>query len=622
MCGIAGFVGPGDRADIARMTGALAHRGPDGEGFFSDESRALFLGHRRLAVIDVEGGAQPMWTADGALGVIFNGEIYNFVELRAELELRGRRFATDHSDTEVLLHGYAEWGEDLPLRLNGMFAFCIYDRVRGRLFIARDRFGEKPLYYAQQNGLFAFASELSAIARHSRFSARLDVRSLQKLMAHGFLPAPNAIFRDCRKLPGGSTLTLDLASGAIAVKPYWRFTLETDDSWLHRREEDLVEELRALVFRAVERRLAADVPLGFFLSGGIDSSAVLAAAARVRDPAELQTFTIGFTEASYDESDHARSVAAAIGAQNVVRKLDLDAARGMALPVLARLDEPMGDASILPTYLVGALARERVTVALSGDGGDELFAGYDPFQALAPAQIYRELVPPPIHWLARRAMAAAPISTRNMSLDFKLRRTLAGLSWPPELWNPVWLGPLDPGDIGAAFEDPLDPEDLYSEALTEWRRDPKASLVDRTLGFYTSFYLPDGILQKVDRATMMSSLESRAAFLDNDLAAFCQRLPHQWKFRNGQKKYLLRKAMEGLVPDAIVRRPKKGFGIPTASWLRTFPTDAPLAPVEGVRMDWTAAAWRDHRAGRKDWRLFLWAWLSLQTFDQGRLAAA
>lgn len=613
MCGIAGFVGPGDRDDLKAMTDALAHRGPDGWGAYHNEESAVFLGHRRLAILDVAGGAQPMWNADQSIGIVYNGEIYNHEDLRRELEARGYVFRSDHSDTEVLVHGYAAWGEDLPARLNGMFAFCIFDRRRQRLFLARDRFGEKPLYFGQQGGLFLFASELSSIACHRGFETRLSGRSLQKVMAYGFLPAPNAILENCQKLPGGSWASFDLASRRLTTHAYWRFELTPNRGLLERPEGELVEELRGHLGQAVRRRMISDVPLGFFLSGGLDSSAVLAAAAQHRDPTSLRTFTIGFHEPSFDESSYAARVAETLGARNDVAWLSLEAARGLAQSVLSRLDEPLGDASVLPTYLLARFARQHVTVALSGDGGDELFAGYDPFKALAPAQFYSSVVPRPLHQILRGAVNALPVSRRNMSLDFRLKRTLSGLSYGPSLWNPIWLAPLEPAHLAHLFEEALSPEELYSEALEVWARDRSSSMVDRTLAFYTNLYLQDDILTKVDRATMMSSLESRAVLLDNDLVAFCQRLPHELKVKNGQRKYLLKRAMQGILPQDIIDRPKKGFGIPTASWLRSLPAEPPLAAIPGVRMDRVGTAWDEHRRGAKDHRLFLWSWLSLQS---------
>jgi asparagine synthase (glutamine-hydrolysing) len=352
VCGIAGFAGAGDRADLERMTTALAHRGPDGEGYYVDEAAAVFLGHRRLAIIDLATGDQPMWNADQTVGVIFNGEIYNHVELRTELVRRGHRFRSDHSDTEVLVHGYREWGEDLPLKLNGMFAFVIYDRTRGRLFAARDRFGEKPFYYSHRPGFFAFASELAALASHGRVDRSLDTRALQKLFAYGYIPAPNAALKGARKLPGGSWLSFDLASGELSVRSYWRFSIEPDHSLTDADEPRLIEECAALLTQAAQRRLMSDRPLGVFLSGGLDSSTILAILAERGGVEHLSSFTIGFNEASFDESAHARTVADFLGTAHHERRLDMDLARELAPSVLARLDEPMGDASILPTHLL------------------------------------------------------------------------------------------------------------------------------------------------------------------------------------------------------------------------------------------------------------------------------
>lgn len=613
MCGIAGFVGKGNRDDILAMTSALRHRGPDGEGFFVDETAPIFLGFRRLAIVDIAGGNQPMWNEDGTVGVVFNGEIYNHVELRRELVAAGHVFRSSHSDTEVLVHGFEQWGEDLPGRLNGMFAFAVYDRPRRRLFLARDRFGEKPIYYSWRRGLFAFASELQAMTRHPDVSRAVNIRALQKFFAYGYLPAPNALYEDSHKLPSGCHLTFDIASEAIRAVRYWRFEIAPDEGLDDRAEEALAEELRHLLLQAGRRRLMSDVPLGVLLSGGIDSSSVLAAAASELPSDQIETFTIGFTEPSFDESSEARAVATAFRTRHREEILDLSAARGIMPEVLSRLDEPLGDASILPTFLLCRFARSRVTVALSGDGGDELFAGYDPIKALRLAQFYNQLVPRPLHRGLRSLAALLPSSSRNMSLDFKIRRSLAGLSYPQALWNPVWLGPVEPDIMADLFNEPIAAEELYEEAISLWNRDPRQSLLDRTLEFYTNLYLQDDILMKSDRASMMASLEARAVFLDNDVVTFCQRLPGRFKYRNGERKYLLKKAMAPLVPRQVLSRRKKGFGIPLAKWLRAMPITPPLAPVSGVKLPWVEKCWREHRAGRSDHRLFLWSWLSFQS---------
>jgi asparagine synthase (glutamine-hydrolysing) len=334
--------------------------------------------------------------------------------------------------------------------------------------------------------------------------------------------------------------------------------------------------------------------------------------ARHRAPETLDTFTIGFNEPSFDESGHARDVAAAIGSRHHERILDFDQARGLIGPVLARLDEPSGDASILPTYLLSAFARESVTVALSGDGGDELFAGYDPFAALAPASWYDRLVPKPVHLVMRHMVEMLPRGTSNMSLDFRLRRALMGMSYDPGVRLPVWMSPLEPARIGALFDAPMSTEELYSEAIEAWDNARATNPVDRTLEFFTNFYLQDDILAKTDRASMMVSLEARAVFLDNDVVDFCARLPHGYKYRRGVRKFLLRHAAKGLVPDAVLTRPKKGFGIPFARWLRQMPPAPPLGAIPGMRPDWIARRWTAARAGDADERLLLWSWLSLQ----------
>ncbi len=285
--------------------------------------------------------------------------------------------------------------------------------------------------------------------------------------------------------------------------------------------------------------------------------------------------------------------------------------------MLARLDEPLGDASLLPAHLLSAFAKEKVTVALSGDGGDELFAGYDPFVALRLAALYHATMPRASHRAIRRLADLLPVSQTNMSLDFRIRRALMGLSHGPELWLPVWMAPLDPKDTAALFDAPLRIEEVYDEAIGSWEQAAGKSPVDRALEFFTRFYLQDDILMKSDRAAMMCSLETRAVFLDNDLVEFCRKLPHRFKFRRGQRKYLLKKVARSLLPDAIVGRKKKGFGIPLAKWLREFPEVPPLAPIPGVRTDFARRAFAEHRSARADHRLFLWSWLAIQAFACG-----
>jgi asparagine synthase (glutamine-hydrolysing) len=655
MCGIAGFVGPGDRGVLQRMTDAIRHRGPDAEGHWIEESTGVHLGFRRLSIIDLSGGSQPMWTADGALGVTFNGEIYNHVALRKELQAAGCQFLTDHSDTEVLLHAYRQWGDSFVERLNGMWAFVIYDRARKRLFGSRDRFGKKPLYYFHEGECFGWASELPALLGHPQCPRDVSSLSLKKYFAYGYIPAPRSIYERVWKLPGGHSFSHDLTSRELKIGRYWEFVLENVDNGKAATEfssvEPLCEEIRATLERAVQRRLMSDVPLGVFLSGGIDSSAIAALAAKHVPAGQLNTFAIGFNEPSFDESAHARFVAERLGTRHREEILDLDKSVALLPEIISKLDEPLGDGSLLPTYLLSRFTRQHVTVALGGDGGDELFAGYDPFRALQKAERYAKLVPRPVHEAIRLVAARLPVSHENMSLDFKIKRTLMGLSYPPPLWNAVWMSALEPRDLAqlfretptvAALSERRGPavaalserrgsssgemtalgqrryssylEEIYSEAIESWDRCQQPNVIDRALQFWTNLYLQDGILAKVDRASMMNSLEARSPFLDIEFVDLARRIPWQLKLRGGTTKWILKKALAPLLPREIIQRPKKGFGMPIGRWLRegrfefdharTFPhLDVAFAERKHAA----------HMSGKSDERLFLWSyWLLSQ----------
>lgn len=607
MCGIAGFAGIGQQEDLMAMIRMLVHRGPDAEGVWYDKEKGVYLGHRRLSIIDLEGGAQPMWTSDAAIGIVFNGEIYNHQELRGELEKVGYRFLTDHSDTEVLLHGYGKWGKDLPQKLNGMWAFALYDRIRNELFLSRDRFGKKPLFYSLQNGTFAFASELSAIVKHKNIKSNVSTKSLRKYFAYGYIPAPHSLYENIYKLPGGCNLVLKLPEISYSVYKYWDFVIEPFERIQKNSEREWEERIRALLLRAVEYRLMSDVPLGIFLSGGIDSSSIAAFAVQISGKEKVKSFSIGFEEASFDESFYSRKIASFLGTAHYLETLSIEAEESRLFEIVKKLDEPMGDSSLFPTYLLCREARKHVTVVLGGDGGDELFAGYDPFQALRFAELYSRIVPKPVHLGIRMLSARLPTSHQNISLDFKIKRVLRGLSYHKKLWNPVWLGPLEPSELEELFEEPIDIEEVYSEAIEQWDACLQKNIIDKTLQFYTKLYLQDNILTKVDRASMMHSLEVRAPYLDINLVNFVRHIPHQYKFRNGQTKYILKKALEPLLPHEILYRPKKGFGVPIGRWFKEgrlgFDDEilsANFAP------QFLRKRFAEQQKGSHDHRLYLW----------------
>jgi asparagine synthase (glutamine-hydrolysing) len=603
MCGIAGFTGNGSMKVLEQMTRALAHRGPDGEDFRFDSP--VYFGHRRLAIIDPEGGRQPMSTPDGHYSIVFNGEIYNFLELREELERDGYRFSTDHSDTETLLLGYARSREKILPLLNGMWAFVIYDRIEKILFGARDRLGKKPLYYFHRGTDFGFASELTALLRHPGAPKSVSQISLQKYFAYGYIPAPRTVIQGIWKIPAGHWFRFDIETGQLTIEKYWDYEAEPDDSI--RSEEEAAEELSTILATAVGRRLVSDVPLGMFLSGGIDSSAMAAYA--VKEIPDLKTFTIGFEEPSFDESAHAKRVADHLGTSHFVRRLSLEKSKELLPSIIDRLDEPMGDASLLPTYLLCAFAREQVTVALAGDGGDELFCGYDPFKALRRADLYSKLVPKPIHYCIRLLASHLPVSHRNISFDFKVKRTLRGLSFPQKIWAPVWMGPLEPKELTELFNQKVDPEELYSEAIELWENCRQTDLVSRTQQFFIKLYLQDCILTKVDRASMMNGLEVRAPFLDIDVVNFARKLPNHFKFRNGETKWILKKALEPLLPKSILYRAKKGFGVPIGQWFldgSIMQLSEQRKTYAQYRMEYFQRKLHEHRIGKTDYRLYLW----------------
>ena len=609
MCGIAGYIGQTESPVLSEMMAALAHRGPDGEGIWIDKEKKAFLGHRRLSIIDLAAGSQPMTTMDDQLVVTYNGEIYNHAELRTVLEKRGHRFKTDHSDTEVLLYGYREWGPAFLDRLNGMWAFAIYDAAKNEVFLARDRFGKKPLFYYLDERTFVFASELTSLRRHPAVPREIDPVALQKYFAYGFIPAPWSLLAGVRKLPAGHWMKVSARTLASEIRRYWEFEIDPFETIPKNPERVWGEELVHRLDEAVRCRLQADVPVGVFLSGGIDSTTITTLAAK-HHPL-IESFSIGFEEKSFDERAFARLGAETARTRHHEEILSPDTFLQWALATATKLDEVMGDNSILPMVLVSRLARQNVKVVLSGDGGDELFAGYDPFRALKPAQLYSGVSSGILHQAIRSVADRIPVSHANMSLDFKLKRMLRGLSYPERCWLPAWMGPLDPEEIGQLFGKKPDPEDLYSEAISAWNHPSATNDVDRATQFYIRLYLQDDILVKTDRASMFHGLEARSPFLDINVVELARKIPASYKLRSGISKYILKEAVRGLIPDTVINRPKKGFGSPIGKWFKA--GDLKLndsGKLDGIDWSWVERRLGEHRAGKRDERGMLWcAWL-------------
>jgi asparagine synthase (glutamine-hydrolysing) len=573
MCGIAGFLyadptRPADRGVLKAMGDAIAHRGPDAEGFWAEPGVGLV--HRRLSIIDLAGGDQPIGNEDGSVQVVFNGEIYNFQELRAGLEARGHRFRT-RSDTEVLVHLYEEHGDDLVTRLRGMFAFALWDRPRRRLLLARDRLGIKPLYYYRDAQRLVFGSELKAILAHPGVPREVDLPALEDYLAFGVVPAPRAIFRGTAKLPPAHVLAAR-AGEAGPPRRYWQLRLEPDET---RAPQEWLEAIRAKVEEASRCHLVADVPVGAFLSGGLDSSVVVASCAgATRGP--LQTFSIGFAEESFSELPYARAVARQFGTRHVEEVVTSDAV-SLLDELTHYYDEPFADSSAVPTFLVSRLASRSVKVVLSGDGGDEAFGGYSRYvhdlreaalRRRLPAWFRRALGPvgrlwPKADWLPRPLRAKTLLT--NLSLD-------PGSAYANTLElcrQPLRRRLLAPGLAGRL--NGHEPERLIrdSHALA-----PADDALGGMLAADVAVVLPDDFLVKVDRASMAHGLEVRPPLLDHELMELAARIPSRYKVRGGETKWALKEAYRDRLPPEAVRRPKHGFEIPVDAWLR--------GPLRGV----------------------------------------
>jgi asparagine synthase (glutamine-hydrolysing) len=550
MCGICGVVSANGSADperVARMSATLVHRGPDSAGEFADGTVALAA--RRLSIIDLETGDQPIANEDGTLHVVQNGELYNYRELRRELERAGHRFRT-HGDTEVLLHLYEQHGTGFAQRLRGMFALAIWDAPHCRLVLARDRFGIKPLYYRESGDELAFASELRALPR-----GEIDLDALQAFLAFNSIPAPLTIFREARKLPAGHLLVWD--DGRIRIE---RFARPAPGDVREDDEAELVEELRSRMRDSVGAHLVSDVPVGVLLSGGVDS-ALLAALAAEQSSEPLRTFSIGFEEQSFDELADARRVAQRYATHH--RELVLRPDAALLLPALAdAFDEPFADSSALPTYLVSQLAAEDVKVALSGEGGDELFGGYYTYAAdLLAARVGR------LAHVAQPLVERLPTSTAKASFDYRAKRFVRAAHLPPLERHHSWKEIFSP-DARAELtgqRSSFDPVDILRARYAETAgADDPPRLQDVDLGVY----LVDDLLVKTDRASMAHSLEARVPYLDTVVTNFALALPTRHKVRGLAKKVLLRKAAAPLLPREIVHGKKRGFSIPAAAWLR------------------------------------------------------
>jgi len=615
MCGITGKLlfdrdAIIDRQRLVAMTDAVSHRGPDADGYYL--APGIALGHRRLSIIDLATGDQPLANEDGTVWVVFNGEIYNFADIRVELEAAGHRFRT-HTDTEVIVHAYEQWGDLAVERFRGMFAFALWDDRRRRLLLVRDRVGIKPLYYSVTPSGVTFGSEIKSILEDPDVPRAWSAEALDAYLTLQYVPTPRTMYRDVWKLPPGHLLVAE--QGRVAVRRYWDLTFTGDGDAA--RESEYLDRLEQLITESVRLRLLSDVPLGAFLSGGVDSSAVVAAMVETC-ASRVVTTSVGFDEGAFDELRHARAVAAHLNTEAHEKVVRPDIAD--LLPKLAwHLDEPFADSSVVPTYYVSAAAREHVTVALSGDGGDELWAGYARHRVEQWEITARR-------WLGPGAARAAGRLARSVPAGLKGARSLRHLSLDPAeaCARKHAYGLFEPGVrealYTADFRQSVRDADPFSGFRIAYDSCPSTDPLDRALYVDVKTYLVDDILTKVDKMSMAVSLEARVPLLDHKLLEFAATVPTSLKLRQGRTKYLLKRYLERRVPKAIIDRPKQGFSAPIGDWLR-----GPLAPMvddlllasrfrdRGI-FDHSAVAvlWREHREGVRDHCHRVWSLMMLE----------
>jgi asparagine synthase (glutamine-hydrolysing) len=627
MCGIYGYVSSrgGIQPEILRRMGdTLRHRGPDDEGEWlqHSEARAVALGHKRLSIIDLTSAAkQPISDEDGKIWLTYNGEIYNFRELRSELAAKGHIFKST-SDGEIIVHLYEEMGAACLERLKGMFAFALWDETQQTLFLARDRIGKKPLHYAIYDGGIAFASEIKALLKHPEVVKEIDLSALNKYLTFEYVPAPATIFKSIKKLEPGHCLSYQ--NGKSKIKKYWDIPL-ADYPIGFKTEDEYAEELRDILERAVRSRLVADVPVGVFLSGGIDSGLVAALAAKA--DRKIECFSIGFDEPSFDESSHAKSIAKALGLNHRLKIFNTREMLDNLDELPNFLDEPLADASILPSYLLSKVASERLKVALSGDGGDELFAGYPTYQAHRIITYY-DLLPETLKNSVKALAAWLPVSHGNISTDFKIKQFLRGAGVSPEIRFFMWMGSFTESEkkglLSSDLRAALAHENTYEDVFAYIRESGLNKDLERILYLSMKLYLQDDILVKVDRAAMANGLEVRCPLLDQELVEFACRLPMQYKLHGLKTKYLLKKAAAGILPDSIINRKKKGFGIPISKWLTGELKSSMLDYLgeERIRRQGffnyssVKSLIDDHLAKRKDNRKLLWTLLIFQIWHE------
>ena len=619
MCGIAGFVGRGDHNDLKKMIASIKHRGPDDEGIFIGGN--VGLAHARLSIIDLSSaGHQPMFNKDKTVALVLNGEIYNFQELKKSLIDKGYQFQSK-TDTEVIINLYEELGEKCFEKLNGMFSLAIYDFRKNKLILARDRMGKKPLYWAIFNNTFIFGSELKALLEHHLFRKEINLESVNKYFSYEYVPTPHAIFKNVYKLEPATYLVYQ--NSEIKKEKFWKPDFTTNYIDLN----DALSGLDKKIEESVKIRLVSDVPLGIFLSGGLDSSTV-AYYAQKNSKEKIKTFSIGFKEKSFDESDYAKQVSNFLGTEHCHHIFMPEDALNLIPKISEIIDEPLADDSIIPTFLLSNFTKQRVTVALGGDGGDELFAGYQTFQAQKLADIYKRIPLSIRKNIIEKIISHLPVSDKYFSIDFKLKKFIEGFYGDKKYMHQRWLGNFSKQEKSQLFNKEiwreLEAKNEFDDIDNYLKEINTLDFNNQMLYLYMRTYMMDRVLVKVDRASMFASLEVRAPFLDFNAVDFVNSLPYEYKIKGFTTKYILKKLMRDKLPKNIVLRSKQGFGLPIGFWLRNDLKDFcnEILSRDNIKKgglfnpDYIKELKQEHFSGKKDNRKKLWSLLIFQLWHE------
>ncbi len=614
MCAIFGCV----NIDISpkQFTNSLEtmnHRGPDDEGYFKTKVNNYIInfGHKRLSIVDIKDGAQPMVSKNNSIVVVYNGEIYNAKSLRDELILKGYIFFSTNSDTEVLIHGFEEWGEDLPLHLDGMWSFAIFDKLKKKIFFSRDRFGEKPFFYFLKNKQLIFSSELIGFSKINNIDLSHDHNNFKKYCAYGFFPGDKTPYKFIKKLEPGTNLTLNLNNFEISIKKYWEYNINPDHS---HNEIYWIERLSAALDSSVKDRMISDVPTGIFLSGGLDSS-IISYIAQKYKKSDLNTFSISFEDKSFDESTYSRFISNLIKSTHKEKLIDTKNIKDINKQLMDKSSEPLSDSSLLSFYQLCQFASNDVKVALGGDAADELFGGYDTLKAMKYAKYVSKFNINKLHPAINSLISGIPSTYNYMSLKFKIQRFLRFNYFNLSIANSQWLSPLTIDEISYIFNEKTTLEDTYSETIDAWNKNNHLDDIDKSNEFYCKIFLPNQILVKSDRLSMMHSLELRSPFLSNEIVDISSKLPNYFKLKNNKSKYILKKTYENVFGKSFVHRKKIGFSSPLSRWFKNRDIEINIkSNFLSSKKDFINDKLSEHVSNKQENRVILWNLLNLDNF--------